>query len=183
MPGRRKVPDYCIIQGSEVWADKCREFCRKAYLATYLRPEIGITEELFSKDVFSSPRITKYFKDLCRNSTNQRFWVATDDENEIFGMVVAFKHTNYCEMKSFYVEPRHKGQGIGHALYQKVLVFAASQPIQVDVIEYLTETIDMYRHWGFNVDESKGKLNYDIVEWPESARLAYRAVYMVKPGY
>ena len=63
-----------------------------------------------------------------------------------------------------------------------MLDFAGSLPIQVDVIEYMTETIAMYRHWGFEVDEAKGSLIYDIVEWPEQARQAYRAIYMVKPG-
>jgi hypothetical protein len=54
--------------------------------------------------------------------------------------------------------------------------------MQVDVVEYLQDTIDMYKHWGFEVDESKGTINYPWEHWPEEARLAHRAIIMVKPA-
>ena len=78
--------------------------------------------------------------------------------------------------------PELQGHGIGHALYQKVLIFAAGAPMQADVVEYMHDTIAMYEHWGFHIDDSKGTLLYPITEWPESARQAYRAIYMVKPA-
>lgn len=172
--------EYSIIEGTVKWADKCREFCRQAYLAAYPNPAIGITEDLFSEEVFSSPRIVKYFQNMCRETADHKIWLAVDNNQEILGVVAGHLHPDYCDMQCFYVAAKHKGQGIGHALYQKVLKLAGSLPIQVDVIEYMADTIAMYEHWGFEIDESKGSLIYNITEWPESARQAYRAIYMTK---
>lgn len=176
------VPTYTIIEGSLDWANKCREFCRTAYLAAYERPELGITKDLFSKDIFSSPRIKAYFQDICRNTDDNKTWLTIDPTQNLLGMVGAHRYPDYCDMKAFYVKPELKGQGIGRVLYERVLAFAGSQPIQVDVIEYADEAIELYKHWGFVVDQSKGTLIYPIVEWPEAARQAYRAIYMVRPG-
>lgn len=172
---------YTIIDGGIERADECREFCRRAYLAAYVRPEIGITEELFDEDVFSSPRIVKYYKDLCSTDANHRLWLAVDEANEILGMVAATRKADVCEMRAFYVRPDLKGRGIGHALYRELLLFSQPLSIEVDVVEYMQDTIDMYQNWGFRIDESKGKVIYPIIEWPERARLAYQAIYMVRP--
>lgn len=175
-------PRYQLIQASLEWADRCREFCRQAYLAAYVRPELGITEDLFSPVVFSSPRIIQYYQDLCTPTDTSQPWLAVDDNNDLIGTVVAEIEGNVCRMRSFYVSPKLKGQGIGHALYGKVLEIAGDRTIEVDVVEYMQETIDMYKHWGFKIDAEKGKLIYQIVEWPEEARQAYQAIYMTKPG-
>lgn len=174
--------NYSIIEGSPEWADTCREFCRLAHKAAYVRPELGKTENLYTKEIFASPRITQYYKDLCQFKADQKIWLAVDDNNSLIGMVVAQNVDDYCEMRTFYVRSDLKGHGIGHDLYQKVLEFADGKQIQVDVIEYMQETIDMYKHWGFVIDEQKGKLTYPIIEWPEAARKAYRAIYMTKPA-
>lgn len=171
-----------IIHGSADWADLCREFCRQAYLAAYVRPDLGITEDLFSKEVFSSPRITKYYQDLLKPTDNKQISLALDDDDTLIGIVVAELHDDYCDMRCFYVRPDLKGHGIGHELYQKVLAYAGNLPIQVDTVEYMQDTIDMYSHWGFHIDTAKGKLIYNIVEWPEAARKAYTAIYMTKPA-
>lgn len=174
--------NYSIIEGSPDWADTCREFCRQAYKAAYVRSELGITEELFTEDIFASPRVVQYYKDLCQFKVDHKTWLAVDDERNLIGMVVAQLADDYCEMRAFYVRSDLKGHGIGHDLYQKVLEFAAGKQIQVDVIEYMQETIDMYKHWGFEIEEQKGKLVYPIIEWPEAARQAYQAIYMIKPA-
>lgn len=105
-----------------------------------------------------------------------------NEQGELIGMVVVAVEPKLCQMKAFYVKPELKGQGIGHALYTKVLKAAGDGPIQVDVVEYMQDTINIYEHWGFYIDESKGKLVYPIIEWPEAARKAFQAIYMVKPG-
>ena len=75
-----------------------------------------------------------------------------------------------------------KGQGIGHALYGKALEFIGSNQIQIDVVNYMADTIEMYKHWGFHIDESKGYVEYPWEGWPEKARYANRGIFMVKPA-
>lgn len=173
---------YKIIEGSVEWAPRYAEFCRQAYRANYPRPELGITKDLFSKGVFGSARIVNYFGEICENTKDKKTWLCVDQDHSLLGVVAAQRYPDYCQMMSFYVKPELKGQGIGHALYQKVLEFAADREILVDVVEYMQDTIDMYEHWGFHIDESKGVLIYNLEEWPEKARQAYRAIYMVKPA-
>jgi GNAT superfamily N-acetyltransferase len=177
-----KPPEYHIIEGSPKWADKYREFCRKAYMDVYPNAERGITEELFSEEVFGTQRVKEYFQDLARNTEDHKLWLAVDENDEIIGGVAAQKYSDYCDIKAFYVRPDLKGQGIGRKLYEKVKEFASDMAMQVDVVEYLQDTIDMYKHWGFEVDESKGTINYPWEHWPEEARLAHRAIIMVKPA-
>jgi GNAT superfamily N-acetyltransferase len=176
-----ELPHFNVIDAGPQWADKYRSFCRRAYLKAYVRPELGITEGQFSKSVFDSPRVVKYFQDAFNTSNDHKAWLAISIE-DILGGVVAYNCGDYCEMQAFYVEPELIGSGIGHALYQKVLGFAGDLPIQVDVVRYMTSTVAMYKHWGFEVDESKGEVEYNWVEWPEKARQVYRGIYMVKPG-
>jgi hypothetical protein len=61
-------------------------------------------------------------------------------------------------------------------------VFANFKPIQVDVVEYLDKTIEMYKHWGFEVDESKGTTTYPWSMWPKEAVEAYRGIFMRREG-
>ena len=114
-----EAPTYRIIEGSLEWADKYREFCRKAYMATYIRPELGITKDLFTKEIFSSPRIIKLFQGYCNRTENHKSWLVVDSNNELLGVVAADLYPDYCDMKAFYVKPELKGHGIGHALYSK----------------------------------------------------------------
>jgi GNAT superfamily N-acetyltransferase len=174
--------NYSIIEGSLIWEDRYREFCKRAYQATYPRPELGLPADLFSDEFFNSPSVKQHFKELCTITDSHKMWLALDSDQSIIGTVAARNYPEYCDMKAFYVTPELKGHGIGHALYQRVLSFAGNRAIQVDVVTYLQEAIDMYKHWGFHIDESKGMLQYPIVEWPEAAVNKYQAIYMVKPA-
>jgi len=173
--------EYEVIEAGPEWADKYRQFCREAYLTAYVRPDLGITAEQFSENVFNSPRVIKYFQDALNIGDDHKAWLAISDD-EVLGGVVGYIYGDYCELQTFYVKAELRGHGIGHALYAKILEFAHGLPIQIDVVEYMQDTIDMYRHWGFEIDASKGKVIYDWVEWPQQARQAYKGIYMVKPG-
>lgn len=173
--------NYQIIEAGPEWADAYRLFCRQAYLKAYVRPELGVTEDQFTEAGFNLDRVKKYFNDAFNTGEDHKAWLAIAD-GEILGGVVAYDLGEFAEMQAFYVKPELKGHGIGHALYQKVLNFAGDKQIQVDVVRYMTETIDMYKHWGFVIDESKGLVDYDWVEWPDKPRAAYRGVVMIKPA-
>jgi GNAT superfamily N-acetyltransferase len=174
--------NYDIIEGSAEWADRYREFYRQAVQIYYLRPEAGITADLFSPEVMASPRIRRYFEDLCENTADKKAWLAVSDQNEILGVIGAKRYADHCELKAFYVRPDLKGHGIGHALYTRALDFVGGQTIIVDVVDYMTETIETYKHWGFEVDESKGKDTSYFPEWPEEIRRNFLGIYMVKPA-
>lgn len=176
------LDSYKIIEGTIDWADKYREFCQRAYQRAYVKPELGITEDLFSKSVFETDTVKDYFKGLCSNTHDEKIWFAVDKNNCILGGLGVKRFPNYCEMRAFYVDPDYKGSGIGHALFSKVQAFSTGSEIRADVIEYMQDTINIYVHWGFHVDESLGKVTYPRKDWPVAAREAYKGIFLVRPS-
>ena len=176
------VPSYTIIKGTPAWADAYRAFCCRVYKVIYPRPELGITQDLFSEDVFNESRVVDYFKERFSNHDGCVSWLAITKDQQILGGITARKHPTYCELLAFYVEPVLQGHGIGHALYQRALAYVRGLPIQVDVVNYMHDTIAMYTHWGFKIDESKGKVIYPWRSWSEEARQAWHGIYMTKPA-
>lgn len=173
---------YTIIEGSLDWADRYREFARQNYITAYCNPELGITEDLFSKEVFDSARMIKYFRDLCDNKDDNKTWLAVDTDQNILGAVGVHKYKDFCEMKAFYVASELQGQGIGRALYEKVLRFAGGMAMQLDVVNFMDKTISMYERWGFTVDTSRPAFEYPWEEWQPGPAYTMRAIYMIKPA-
>ncbi len=172
--------DFKIIEADERYADSYRVFCQKAYQQAYPRPELGITEDLFSKEVFDSEFVRNYFDGLFDIDDLNKIWLAVNEKGEILGGIGAKKNDDHVEMKAFYVAIELKGRGIGGKLYEKVLNFAGDMPIWAWVYEYLDETINMYRHWGFELDKSKGKLEFDWEPWTKEVKMS--AICMIKSG-
>lgn len=170
---------YRIIEAGLEWSDSYREFCRLAYLAYYPRPSDQITEDLFSPEIFSNARIKAYYDDLFIGES-RRVWLALDAHRRILGGIAASRSTDICELKVFYVAPVHKGKGIGHALYKQAEQFADGCEIRLDVVNYMTDTIEMYKHWGYVIDNSRGYILYPWDHWSDAARHAGRGIFMVK---
>lgn len=174
------VPEYEIIQADQSWAAKYRYFCQNAYANAYVNVELGISKDLFSKRVFDQPSVVAYFDGLFeRDSENKRFLAITETQ-DIIGGVVAYKESGLTIMKSLYVAPELKGQGLGSVLYNKVAQYAAKDSILVDVVHYMKKTQDTYTRWGFTFDELRPKVQYQIDSWPEDIMKNYYGIYMVK---
>lgn len=157
--------------------------CQRTFEEVYPNKERGITKALFSKEIFNhDPGVVAWWSELATPTEAQKAWFAIDKQDDVIGGVVAHRLTDYVEMKTFYVVPEYQGRGIGRQLYNKVLEFAGPQPIQVDVVEYLDKTIEMYKHWGFEVDKSRGAITYPWSMWPKEAIESYKGIYMVKKG-
>lgn len=177
-----ETPQYTIVEGSLDWADRYREFARKNYLTAYCKPELGVTEDLFSKEIFSSARIIKYFRDICNKTDDNKTWLAIDDNQQLVGVVGAHRDEDLCELKAFYVDSELQGRGIGRALYDKVAQFAGGMAMQLDVVNFMDKTISMYEHWGFTIDTSREAFEYPWEEWPPGPAYVLRAIYMTKPA-
>lgn len=173
----RKLEPQLIEAGAE-WADRYREFCQKIYQATYAREDLGILPELFSKESFSTPSTVGYFKDLFSGDGKQ--WLLVDDGKNIIGGIVATKKSDYCEMKGLYIDPAYQGKGYGRQLFLKATEFAGELPIRIEVVQYMQKTIDLYKRWGFEIDEAVEPIRYEIDGWPTEALDEYRGIVMVR---
>jgi GNAT superfamily N-acetyltransferase len=160
------------------WADAYRLFCQRVYLATYTRPDLGVPAELFSVEAFSTPQTIDYFNSLFEGSVR----LMTDQDQKVVGGVAVTKTDNgYCMMKGLYIDPAFQGKGYGTRLFELVREFADDMPIQIDVIQYMTRTLELYKHWGFEVTDAP-LVSYPLSDWPKAALEVYRGVTMVRQG-
>lgn len=172
---------YEIVTATPKYADEYRMMCQRVIQATYPNKERGIKKEHFSEYIFNTdPGLLEYWASITRPAKGKKTWFALDDGGKVIGGVSVSSHRDYVEMKTFYVDLIYQGKGVGRALYSKVLEFADSKSIRLDVVEYLDKTIAMYEHWGFKIDHSKGTLTYPWSMWPKEVVEAYKGIYMVK---
>lgn len=172
----------CLVREVEpTEADLFRKFIQSAQQSAYPRPELGITEDLFSDAQFDRPEIVEFYQRICAQGEHGKAWVA-EDASGILGTIAVSREESYCELQSFYVAPDLKGKGIGRSLFAKVLEFANASPIRLDVIEYMEDTIGIYEHWGFVTDYAAGRPDYIQKWWPEEARCAFAGIYMFRGG-
>ena len=172
-----------IAEVSPEQADDFRHFCQLEEQTAYTRPDLGITADLFSREIFDLPEAVATYAGYTAVTENTRAWMALDAGGEIVGTVGAKRQKDYCEQNSLYVAPELKGHGIGRALFNHVLEFAGLLPIRVDLVDYMEETRAIYEHWGFVADPSAGKPGCIWWKyWPEEAQKNFQMTYMFRPG-
>ena len=148
---------------------------QETYEAAYVDESIGLTKACFSPEVFASGDTQAYLRSKLISTAAQQSWVAVD-EGEIVGAVAVETKGSECEMTGFYVLPRYQGRGIGTMLWQKVLEFAGSRAIVLDIYTHNKKTIQLYEHWGFREDTARPHFYRHWPEWPES--LQAESMYM-----
>lgn len=148
-----------IIQADGAWAERYRLFCQPIYEVAYSAPELGIPAELFSEAEFDDKSTREYFRKMF---THDHVWLMLDAHDAILGGVAA-SDTDPVHMSGFYVANTRQGQGIGRKLFDKVVEFAGPRDIVLDVMRHRTPSIEVYRHLGFEVDESVPPVYYG---WP-----------------
>ena len=175
-----KVPNYKIIEGDSTWEDRYIDFCQGAYEKAYTNLELNITPDLHNEEVFATPHFQQYFRGLFTGKYASKIWLVIDQNENIIGSVAVQDYGNHCEMKAFYVKPDLKGKGIGRELYEKVLDYVGDRSIEVEVIHYHQDAINMYLKWGYEIDEQRGKIIYNRSNWPELAAKNLWAIVLVK---
>jgi len=106
----------------------------------------------------------------------QKTWLALRDKNLVGAITISDKGS-VCELSSFYVDPHFQHQGIGKELFNLALNYSAKKDIVLDTYSHNVRTIEIYKHWGFVVDETKKAFYRHWPEWP--AGLQAKCIYMV----
>ncbi len=98
----------------------------------------------------------------------KKVWFAYDS-GKLIGAITIEDLGNECELRGFYVEKSYQGKGIGKSLWKKALEFAGKKDIILDTYTH-NRTIEIYKKWGFVVDETKGKFFRHWEEWPKGIK-------------
>ena len=155
------------------------DLLQQTYQDAYTDEKLGLTKNLFSKEVFSSPRIIKYLKSNLSINSLRKTWLAFL-ESDLIGSITISCNARECELKGFYVKTKYQGRGIGKRLWKFALDFVNRQDIVRDVVldiyAHNTKSIDIYKKWGFKIDRDKGTFYRHWSEWPKEIKA--KCVYM-----
>lgn len=148
---------------------------QKTYQDIYTDEKIGLTEECFSEEVFSSSRNQKYLASNLSVSNKQKCWIAFID-NEYIGSISIVEREQDYELRGFYVATKYQNRGVGKKLWQLALKFAKDKDITCDIYAHNTKTIAVYKKWGFSIDLKKREFYRHWPEWPKGVQA--KSVYM-----
>lgn len=155
------------------------DLLQQTYEIAYTNEAIGLTSDLFSKEIFASKESQDYLKSHLEETDTQKTWL-TFNSNKLIGSITCIINNNTeAELTGFYVLPRYQGQGLGKKMYELALEFAGNRDMLLDVYCHNTTTIEMYKKWGWSRDTSRGDKGYFYrhwSEWPEGIKA--KCVYM-----
>ena len=144
---------------------------QKTYVESYTNDALGLTKDCFSKEIFAHSDTQDYLKNNLRNTSIQKCWLAFLDSKLIGAITVRDKGDAY-ELTGFYVDSAFQGKGVGKQLWKYALTFAKEKDITLDLYAHNTKAIEMYKRWGFIIDEQRGRFYRHWQEWPDGLQAA-----------
>lgn len=151
------------------------DLLERTYREVYPDESIGLKEEHFSKEIFSTKRNKDYLEGNIKLSDKRKTWLSFLDSKMVGSITITDLGKEY-ELTGFYVLTKYHGKGVGRMLWDKALSFAKGKDIVLDVFAHNTRTIDIYKGFGFDVDVEKGEFYRHWPEWPED--VSVRSIYM-----
>ncbi len=106
--------------------------------------------DLQSKD-YDSEIIVNYYKRQALNTEEQQILVAKDAD-KVIGTIIGRRKEGFNTFVTFFVLPEYQGKGIGTQLLDRTLSwFGNNNPVKITVVDYNTDSIEKYKHWGFHI--------------------------------
>lgn len=96
--------------------------------------------------------------------------------NTLVGSISMKAEGEECELRGFYVYKKYQYQGLGKRLWQYALDFSKGRDITLDTYASNSQAIEMYKRWGFEIDEPRGIFYVHYPEWPDN--ISGKSIYM-----
>jgi len=155
------------------------DLLQHVYEVAYSDDKLGLTKECFSREIFATKSTQDYLKSHLIDSSSQKTWVAVVDEKIIGTVTCIITSPTKAALTGFYVHPLFQGKGIGKKLYQLALEFSKKRDMFLDIYTHNLKTIDMYKRWGWQLDEAQGNKGYFFRHWDEWPKdLNAKCMYM-----
>lgn len=107
----------------------------------------------FESDLIDGARLQDGEILECLQDSNQKFFVAIDENQTICGVICVFRDKDWVEFGKFSVEPAMQGRGIGKLLIQKVGDFIKKEwgtsILKLMVLTKRKELVEFYERLGF----------------------------------
>lgn len=143
------------------------DLLQRTYQDAYTNEEIGLTADCFSKEIFYNEDTQRYLKSHLVDTDSQKTWLAFDAEILVGSVTCIIRNNNEAEITGLYVHPNFQRNGIGKKLYNVALAFSGSRDLVLDIYTHNVKTIEIYKRWGWKLDESRGDRGYFERHWPE----------------
>lgn len=171
--------DTIIRESKPEDLDQYTDLLQQTYQHAYIKEEIGLTADCFSKEIFNNSATQKYLKSNLISTANQKTWLSFNGDDLMGSITCNLQNDQKAELKGFYVRQKYQGRGIGQKLYKKALAFAGDRDLILDIYSHNAETVKLYQKWGWKLDEeqgNKGHFTRHWEEWPEG--LEIDCIYM-----
>lgn len=156
------------------------DLLQQTYEFSYTNPKIGLTKDLFSKEIFNTVNNQNIFRSRLVISSTNKTWLIFSDQKLVGSITCSIKNEQEAEMIGFYVHPQYQKNGIGKKLYNLLLKFAKNRDLLLDTHIHNKKTIDVYTKWGWKIDTNRGNNGYFICRWPpeQSDGLNIKCIYL-----
>jgi ribosomal protein S18 acetylase RimI-like enzyme len=154
---------------------KYTNLLQRTYQDAYTCDDIGLTKECFSREIFNTQNTQEYLASNLKVDEKQKCWLVFSEQSLVGAITIAEK-VNDCEVRGFYVAPEYQNKGIGEKLWKLALNFAKGKDITLDIYAHNKKGIEIYKKWGFEVDDSRDEFYRHWPEWPEDVRA--ESIYM-----
>jgi L-amino acid N-acyltransferase YncA len=131
-------------------AEGMNDVIKHSWYATYTTPEIGITkEDIDAIYAESEQQQIDVFRKRAEKESDTDVTLVAKEGTAVVGIIRVVDLGDHVRVRTFYVDPKHAGKGIGTSLWNDVLQYL---PKDKDVVAWPTEhtkSIDFYKKIGF----------------------------------
>lgn len=145
------------------------DFIASMFNLSYSHLNEGLGARLFSRELFYNDRNTLYFKKMFTNNASNDCMIALDNNERIVGLVAAERlGPREVEFHSFYVDPSHRGSGLGKRLWEALdNTYNSNTTKTLDVFVDNHKARAIYESWGY-VHIEGCVFPFRWAEWPEN---------------
>jgi len=159
--------------------EKYADLLQRTYQITYTDDKIGLKKEYFDKKYWQTQQAVEYLKSHLLNSQTKASWLAFDKNKLIGSVSCSIIDNKNAWLSGFYVDTKYQCKGIGKKLYKLVLDFVNNRDLQLEIYAHNIKTIEMYKRWGWKLDESTGNNGYYDLHWENWPKgLSAKCMYM-----
>jgi ribosomal protein S18 acetylase RimI-like enzyme len=139
----------------------------QSWLDTYPNPEKGVTREWVkarTKQWMTDENLKKRREFIrASNGDDSIYIVAEDEAGAIVGIGICRSEEGKLRLGALYVDKSHHGLGVAGQLMERLLAWAGSATIELEVVSYNERAKAFYRKYGFREIEGSEHILHEIL--------------------
>jgi 8-oxo-dGTP diphosphatase len=131
-------------------AEGINEVIKQSWYSTYTKAEIGVTKEAIDQMYAESEKKQiEVFRKRASNPQKDDISIVAKDEGRVVGVIRVVTFPDHSRVRTFYVDPKRTGEGIGTSLWKEVLLALPKDRPVIAWPTMHTKSVDFYKKLGF----------------------------------